>query len=151
VLIPLESVYEQCESLRRRAGVFVTVRRHQELRGCIGTLEPTYGDTAQEIIENAIAAAFRDPRFTPVCADELADLSISVDILKPLELVGGIGDLNPMRYGVVVRRGKRRGLLLPGIEQITSVEEQIAIARAKGGIKEHEPVKLYRFEVERYH
>jgi AmmeMemoRadiSam system protein A len=151
VLIPMESVYEQCESLRRRAAVFVTVRLHQELRGCIGTLEPTYEDMALEIIENAISAAFLDPRFTPVCADELANLSIAVDILKPMEPIGGIGDLNPMRYGVVVRSGKRRGLLLPGIEQITSVEEQIAIARVKGGIEDHEPVELYRFEVDRYH
>ena len=151
MLIPTESVYEQCESLRQRAGVFVTVRMHQELRGCVGTLEPTYGDTALEIIENAIAAAFRDPRFAPVCADEMADLSISVDILKPLEPVAGIDDLNPMRYGVVVRNGERRGLLLPGIEHITCVEEQIAIARVKGEIEEHETVELYRFEVDRYH
>jgi AMMECR1 domain-containing protein len=106
---------------------------------------------AVEIIENAIAAAFRDPRFTPLCADEFADLSISVDVLKPMELIGGIEDLDPSRYGVVVRNGERRGLLLPGIEQITSVEEQIAIARTKGGIEEDEPVELYRFEVERYH
>ena len=147
----MQSVYEQCESLRRRAGVFVTVRIHQDLRGCIGTLEPTYEDMAVEIIENAVAAAFRDPRFTPVCADELADLSISVDVLKPMELIGGIEALDPLRYGVVVRSGKRRGTLLPGIEQIISVEEQIAIARSKGGIEEDEPVELYRFEVERYH
>jgi AmmeMemoRadiSam system protein A len=151
VLIPMESVYEQCESLRGRAAVFVTVRIHEELRGCIGTLEPTYEDTALEIIENAVAAAFRDPRFTPVCANELADLSISVDVLKAMEPIEGIEHLNPARYGVVVRNGKRRGLLLPGIEHITSVEEQIVIAREKGGIEEHEPLELYRFEVERYH
>jgi AmmeMemoRadiSam system protein A len=151
VLIPLDSVYAQCETLRQRAGVFVTIRRFHELRGCVGTLEPTYGDTALEIIENAIAAAFRDPRFTPVCSDELADLSVSVDILKPMEPIRDTGELNPMRYGVVVRSGDRRGLLLPGIEQITSIEEQIAIARAKGDIEEHEPVDLYRFEVDRYH
>ncbi len=151
MLIPMESIYEQCEMLRRRAAVFVTVRIHHELRGCIGSLEPTYRDTAVEIIENAISAAFRDPRFAPVCADELPDLSISVDILKSMEPVGGVGDLDPTRYGVVVRNGKRRGLLLPGIEQITSVEEQIAIARAKGDIEEHETVDLYRFEVDRYY
>ena len=117
----------------------------------MGTFEPAYVDTALEIVENAISAAFRDPRFAPVCPEEIADLSISIDVLKPLERVHRMEDLNPSCYGVVVRLGTRRGLLLPGIEEITSVEAQVAMAREKGGIGESEAIELYRFEVERYH
>ena len=150
-VIPSESWYEQFETLRRQAGVFVTLRKSGELRGCMGTLEPAYADTALEIIENAISAAFRDPRFGPVSAEELAGLSVSIDIVKGMVGVPSKSDLNPSCYGVVVRQGIRRGLLLPGIEDITSVEQQVAIAREKAGIGEHETVELYRFEVDRYH
>ena len=151
VAFPRENWYEQFHILRRQAGVFVTLRNNGELRGCIGTIEPIYPDTAVEIIENAISAAFRDPRFSPVCAEELSGLSISVDIVKSMEPVLGLADLNPSCYGVVVRQGSLQGLLLPGIDEITSVEEQVAIAREKGGIGEYGPVELYRFEVDRYH
>ena len=151
LLIPTESWYDQFETLRRQAGVFVTLRKSAELRGCMGTLEPVYADTALEIIENAISAAFRDPRFGPVSADELAGLSVSIDIVKEMVRVPGMLDLNPLCYGVVVRQGIRRGMLLPGIEEITSIEQQVAIAREKAGIGEHETVELYRFEVDRYH
>jgi AmmeMemoRadiSam system protein A len=151
VAFPREIWYEQFDILRRQAGVFVTLRRTGELRGCIGTIEPAYADTAVEIIENAISAAFRDPRFSPVCEEELSGLSISVDIVKLMEPVRGLADLNPSRYGVVVRQGRLQGLLLPGIEDISSVEEQVAIAREKGGIDGNGPVELYRFQVDRYH
>lgn len=151
VIRPLETLYQQFEILRRPAGVFVTLRKCGELRGCMGTFEPAYGDRALEIVQNAISAAVRDPRFSPVCAEEVVDLFVSVDVLKPLERVLSMADLNPACYGVVVRQGERRGLLLPGIEEITSVDAQVAIAREKGGIGAQEAVELYRFEVERYH
>jgi AmmeMemoRadiSam system protein A len=150
-LIPRESWYEQFDALRGQAGLFVTLRKSGELRGCMGTLEPAYADMAKEIVENAIAAAFRDPRFGPVSAEELVELSVSIDVVKGMVGVPSMSDLNPACYGVVVRHGIRRGLLLPGIEDITSVEQQVAIAREKGGIGEHEIVELYRFEVDRYH
>ena len=151
VITPLESCYEQFRILRRQTGVFVTLKKSGELRGCMGTLEPACANMALEIIENAISAAFRDPRFFPVNTDEVADLSISVDIVKPLERVLCMTDLNPSCYGVVVRQGMRRGLLLPGITEITSVEAQVAIAREKGAIGEDENIELFRFEVDRYH
>jgi len=117
----------------------------------MGTLEPACVNMALEIIENAISAAFRDPRFVPVNTEEVADLTISIDVVKPLERVLCMADLNPSCYGVVVRQGMRRGLLLPGITEITSVEAQLAIAREKGGIGEDEDIELFRFEVDRYH
>src|SRR5947208_642938 len=151
VITPLQGNYEQFEILRRQSGVFVTLRKSGELRGCMGTLEPACVNMALEIIENAISAAFRDPRFFPVNTGEVADLIISIDVVKPLERVVCMADLNPSCYGVVVRQGMRRGLLLPGITEITSVEAQVAIAREKGGIAHDENVELFRFEVDRYH
>jgi AmmeMemoRadiSam system protein A len=139
------------EELPQRAGVFVSIKKHGELRGCIGTVYPTRGSLAREIMANALAAAFQDPRFPPVSEDELEDLVYSVDILKPPEPVRGTGDLDPEKYGVIVRRGRRSGLLLPNLEGIETPEEQVAIARRKAGIGPDEPVELERFEVVRYH
>jgi AMMECR1 domain-containing protein len=117
----------------------------------MGTLEPTHENLAWEIIENALSAAFRDPRFGPISLGELAELTISVDVVWPAEPISGTDQLNPARYGVIVQHSGRRGLLLPGIPEITRVDEQVMIARRKGGIGEDDPVELYRFEVERYH
>jgi AmmeMemoRadiSam system protein A len=139
------------EELPQRAGVFVSIKKHGELRGCIGTVYPTRGSLAREIMANALAAAFQDPRFPPVSEDELEDLVYSVDILKPPEPVRGTGDLDPEKYGVIVRRGRRSGLLLPNLEGIETPEEQVAIARRKAGIGPDELVELERFEVVRYH
>ena len=118
-------------------------------RVCAG--EPVRDTLAVEIIENAISAASKDPRFRPVDEDELAVLRVSVDILGAPERVAGPGDLDVRRYGVIVRAGGKGGLLLPDLEGIASVEAQLSIACLKGGIGESEPVELYRFVVERYY
>lgn len=136
--------------LRQRAGAFVSLKKHGQLRGCIGTYGPTQPDVATEIIVNAVSAGTQDPRFWPVKLNELADLSISVDILAPPEQVAGLADLDPRRYGVIVKRGHRSGLLLPDLEGVDTAEEQVAIAREKAGIRRDEPVTLYRFTVTRY-
>lgn len=134
-----------------RAGVFVSLKKNGALRGCIGTIEPVQDNLAEEIIANAISAAVRDPRFLPVEEDELDELTYSVDVLKPAEPVHDIRELDPKRYGVIVECGSRRGLLLPDLEGVDTVEEQIDIARRKAFIGPHEPIRLYRFEVVRYH
>jgi AmmeMemoRadiSam system protein A len=133
-----------------RAGAFVSLKKRGELRGCIGTVEPACKNLAEEIIANAVSAAVNDPRFSPVRLEELDQLSISVDILTPLEKIGGPEELDPKKYGVLVRSGHRSGLLLPDLEGIDTVEEQIAIARRKAGIAPHEPVQLFRFSVTRH-
>jgi AmmeMemoRadiSam system protein A len=150
-LVPSAHWLERFEALRGRAGVFVTLRKCRDLRGCMGTYEPTQDNVAVEIIESAISAGFRDPRFSPLSTEEFAGLSISVDILRPAERILETAELNPSRYGVIVQYGTRRGLLLPDLEDVTSVEEQVTIARRKGGIGQGEPIELYRFEVDRYH
>lgn len=137
------------ELLRDRAGVFVCLKEDGQLRGCIGTIEPSRPSIAEEIIANAISAAVRDPRFTPVREDELDDLACSVDVLAQAQECALEG-LDPRRYGVIVESGPRRGLLLPDLEGVDTVEDQVSIARRKAGIDPHEPVKLYRFEVIRY-
>ena len=146
-------VVDPCDlpaEMRRRAAAFVSIKKLGDLRGCIGTVEPAYPDLASEIINNAIAAATRDPRFEPVEECELCHLTYSVDVLSPPERIDGPEALDPRRYGVIVQSGRRRGLLLPDLPDVDSAEEQVAIARAKAGILADEPVDLYRFQVERY-
>lgn len=149
-ITPPESLLEQFPTLRRRAGVFVSLKKRGELRGCIGTIEPVQANIALEIVENAISAASKDPRFRPLEEEELVELMTSVDILGPPVRVTGMEELDVGRFGVIVKSGIRRGLLLPAIEGIASVEQQVAIARKKGGIGEGDLIELYRFEVERY-
>ncbi|MCS7242813.1 MAG: AmmeMemoRadiSam system protein A [Candidatus Caldatribacterium sp.] len=133
-----------------RRGVFVSLKRGKALRGCIGTYLPQWENIAQEIVHNAVHAATQDPRFPPVTLDELSSLTISVDILSPPERVEDLAHLDPKKYGVIVESGWKRGLLLPDIEGVDTVEEQIRIALMKAGITSREPITVYRFTVERY-
>ncbi|MCX6346033.1 MAG: AmmeMemoRadiSam system protein A [Armatimonadetes bacterium] len=139
------------ELLDRCAGAFICLKIDGHLRGCIGTIEPMHDCLAKEIIENSISAATKDPRFMPVDIREVALIECSVDVLSEPEMVNDLRDLDPARYGVIVECGSKRGLLLPDLEGVDTVEEQIGIARHKANIYEHESIKLYRFEVNRYH
>lgn len=133
----------------RRAGAFVSLKKGGVLRGCIGTYEPSEDTLAGEIISNAIRAATEDPRFPPVARHELPEISVSVDVLsspEPCEMA----DLDPRRYGVIVQSGWRRGLLLPDLSGVDTVEEQLRIARLKAGISPDEPCQMWRFTVERH-
>lgn len=132
-----------------RAGAFVSLHRGGQLRGCIGTIVPTRGTLAEEVVANAIEAAFADPRFEPLAADELVDLEIGVDVLHAPEACT-IADLDPARYGVIVTSGYRRGLLLPDLEGVDTVEEQVAIALRKAGIAPGSGCSVERFRVDRY-
>jgi len=141
---------ELTPEMKEKAGVFVSLHRHGQLRGCIGTFVPTTENVAQEVIRNAIESSTRDPRFPPLTEEELEDLEISVDVLSEPEPVSSIADLDPKKYGVIVKSGWRRGLLLPDLEGVDTPEEQIAICRRKAGIGEDEPIELFRFKVRRY-
>ena len=144
------------EDLRRdsffqqRAGVFVSLKRAGRLRGCIGTFMPEQGDLVREIMVNAVRAATEDPRFYPVGREEVDELTISVDVLSEPEPVGMLSELDPKRYGVIMVAGRRRSLLLPDLEGVETVEEQLVILRQKGNIAEEETVALFRFTVSRY-
>ena len=136
--------------MKERAGVFVCLKKGGELRGCIGTFMPTHENVAHEVINNAVCAAIEDPRFECVSREELESLHYSVDVLSMPEPVKDLSQLDPKRYGVIVQSGVRRGLLLPDLDGVDTVDHQVAIAKAKAGIGVTEPVTLYRFEVRRY-
>jgi AmmeMemoRadiSam system protein A len=138
------------EMTGKRAGAFVSIHKNGSLRGCIGTIAPTADSVAQEIINNAISASTNDPRFDPIRPDELKWLEISVDVLGEAEDIDSPDELDVKRYGVIVSKGFRKGLLLPDLEGVDTVEQQIDIARRKAGIAPGEKVKLQRFEVIRH-
>lgn len=139
------------ELLNVRAGAFVSVHKFGALRGCIGTIASTQKNLALEIIENAVSAVSKDPRFHPVTEDELKYLDINVDVLGEAEKINSLAELDVKRYGVIVQSGYKRGLLLPDLDGVDTVEQQVSIARRKGGIAPDEEVDLFRFEVVRHY
>ena len=138
------------ELIDTQAAVFVSIHKLGHLRGCIGTLEPTCESVANEILRNAILACSEDPRFDEITVDEIPLLSISVDVLGTPEAIQGIAELDPKRYGVIVSRGFRRGVLLPNLDGVDTAEQQVYIAKQKAGIDTDEPCALQRFEVVRH-
>ena len=138
------------ELIKTKAGVFVSLKLDGNLRGCIGTISPTAPSIADEIIRNAISAGIDDPRFPPISEEELSRLEYSVDVLGKAEKIQSKDGLNPERYGVIVTKGHRRGLLLPNLEGVDTAEEQVSIALRKAGISQSENYQLERFEVVRH-
>ena len=139
------------EMLNRQAGVFVSIHAFDRLRGCIGTIGPATDNIAHEIMQNAVSAASRDPRFSPITEEELPYLEISVDVLGEPEPISSIAELDVKRYGVIVTSGRKRGLLLPDLDGVDTPEQQVGIAARKGGIRDDEKKSLQRFEVIRHH
>ena len=156
------------EFLKRRAGTFVTIEKNGELRGCIGTYLPTRINVAEEIIHNAISAATEDYRFGPIQKEELSFLSYVVYILSYPEPVKDIKELDPKKFGIIVKTGPftfpnekevvfdgvipyKTGLLLPDLEGVDTIEKQLSIACQKGGIDpQREKIFIYKFTVEKY-
>lgn len=139
------------ELYQNRAGAFVSLKEDGRLRGCIGTIRAVRESLAEEIMHNAVSACSEDTRFSPVEDWEVDRLTISVDVLGETEKISSPEELDVTRYGVIVTKGGRRGLLLPNLEGVDTIEEQIAIAKQKAGIRDHESVELERFEVIRHH
>ncbi|MBP1925359.1 AmmeMemoRadiSam system protein A/AmmeMemoRadiSam system protein B [Sedimentibacter acidaminivorans] len=138
------------EMLTNKSGVFVSLKLNGQLRGCIGTISPTTNSVADEIIQNAISSGLEDPRFNPVNKNELRKLEYSVDVLGVAEAIESINELDVKKYGVIVTKGKKKGLLLPNLEGVNSVEEQVSISLKKAGISSNESYQLERFEVVRH-
>ena len=141
---------ELSPEMKVRAGVFVCLKKKGELRGCVGTFLPCTENVASEIIRNSICAAVSDTRFDPVTEDELSELEFSVDVLSTPEKVAGPGELDPKKYGVLVVHGSRKGLLLPDLEGVDTVEEQLKIAKMKAWINSDADAEIFRFTVSRY-
>jgi AmmeMemoRadiSam system protein A/AmmeMemoRadiSam system protein B len=141
--------YVTQEMMDQKKGVFVTLKKNGDLRGCIGTIRPVTSSLAQEIIRNAVEAGIFDPRFSPVTREEWGELEFSVDVLDRPEPVQ-IHQLDPEKYGVIVRSGMRSGLLLPNLEGVDTVEKQLNIALQKAGITPDSPYMIERFQVSRH-
>ena len=139
------------EAMETQAGTFVSIKKNSLLRGCIGTIQPKYANLAEEVIQNAIKAASEDPRFPPIEKKELDQLTITVDVLTAPEKIDDTSSLDVELYGLIVRSKGRQGLLLPDLENIKSVDQQLKVCLKKGGIKESDPYELFRFEVKRFH
>lgn len=138
------------DMINKRAGVFVSLKKHGSLRGCIGTTGPVTNSIAREILRNAVSAGVEDPRFPPVTEDELPELIYSVDVLSEAEPIKDMTELDVKRYGVIVTSGRKRGLLLPNLEGVDTIEQQVDIAKKKAGIYGNEKITLERFEVVRH-
>ncbi len=138
------------DEFKEAAGVFVSIHKNNELRGCIGTFLPTRSNIAEEIISNAIEASTRDPRFSPIREDEINALEISVDVLSKPEPISSMSELDAKKYGIIISSSGRRGLLLPDLEGVDTPQQQIAICRRKAWIGDDEPIEIERFEVRRY-
>ena len=139
-------------SLREPGAVFVSLHTaNGELRGCRGTLTPTEPTLAEAIIKTAVASAVDDPRFQPMTLPEMEGLQIKVDVLSEMEPVTDIASLDEKKYGVLIQSGNRRAVLLPDIDAVNSVEQQLMLVRRKAGLSQTEPADLYRFTVTRYH
>ena len=149
-IMPLPDWVPQ-ELLNARSGAFVSIHKFGSLRGCIGTIAATEKNLALEIIHNAVSAVSKDPRFDPVEEDELKYLDINVDVLGQAEKIASPAQLDVKKYGVIVQSGYKRGLLLPDLEGVDTVEQQISIAKRKGGIAPGDKVDLFRFEVVRHY
>jgi len=139
------------ELYSKKAGVFVTLFNNGDLRGCIGTFEPTKKNIGLEIINNAISAATHDYRFPPITENELSDLNYEVSILSSPEKINDLSELNPNIYGVLVKRNGKSGLLLPDLEGIDTAEKQVSIACQKADIDyPSKDVEVYKFSVEKH-
>jgi AmmeMemoRadiSam system protein A len=136
--------------LKTQAGVFVTLKKNKKLRGCMGTFRPVQKNAAYEIVSNAMTAAENDPRFPEVNKEELTEIKFSVDILSKPEQIRDKTELDPKKYGILVKGGHQTGLLLPNLKGIETVEEQINIAKKKAGLTKENKVKIYRFTVNRF-
>lgn len=136
--------------LKKKAGVFVCLRKNGNLRGCMGTFRPVQKNAAYEIISNAMTAAENDPRFPEVVKEELNEIQISVDILSEPEEVSDKSELDPKKYGILVKGGHQTGLLLPDLEGIETADKQLNIAKRKAGLREDAEVEIYRFKVRRF-
>lgn len=136
---------------QKKSGVFVSLHKKNNLRGCIGTLEATQPNIALEIVVNAISAGLNDPRFEPVTENELPEIDFTIDIINPLEEIHSITDLNPNIYGIYIEKKQNKAMLLPKLEGIDTINKQIDLVLKKAQIKEGiYGCKLFRFTTERH-
>ena len=139
------------EAMKEAGGVFVSLKKIGALRGCVGTTRPTQENLAKEIIRNAVAAASRDPRFSPVTKEELPLLKMSVDVLTKPSIIQSVDELDPKQYGIIVSKEGKQGVLLPDLPEIDTVYRQVILAAQKAGINDLRGATIYKFRATRYY
>ncbi len=135
-----------------RLGCFVSFYINDNLRGCIGTIEPIFDNLILEVINNSISSAFRDPRFKPISLKEYPYLSTKIDFIINIEKINDLSKLDPKKYGIIVKKGNKKGVLLPDIPTVDTIEMQLEITFNKAGLKYtkenlFKENEIYRFEV----
>lgn len=149
-----ESVLFEADELRRflseSRGVFVSIKNHRGLRGCMGSVVPRKKSILEEVIFQTKQASMNDPRFDPLSQSDLLEITVTVELLSDLERVENSDELNPQIYGVLIQSGENRSLLLPNLEGIDDVETQLKIASNKGGFTVNEIETIHRFTVEKF-
>lgn len=140
--------------LQQPGACFVTLEINHQLRGCIGSLE-AYRPLAEDLLENGFAAAFRDPRFPPLSAPELAQLSLKISLLtlpQPMQFESEaelIRQLLPGVDGLILREGRQRGTFLPSVwEQLPDPHDFLNQLKRKAGLPPHHWSN--QIEIERY-
>ena len=121
------------------------------MRGCMGTIKPRNKWLYHEIVDNAIFAAFEDDRYIPLMEGELDDIVLKVETVSKPEKIQNLKDLDPERYGIIVRsRENSEGVLLPQCEGINTIDEQVNLAMEKGNINpaEKPDLEIFRFNIE---
>jgi len=116
-------------------GAFVTIRRHGELRGCLGRIAPD-APLAETVADLGASVSDSDPRFNPVAPAELDDIDVEISVLTPEREVHSIVEIEPGRHGLIVEQGHRRGLLLPQVatEQGWDAETFVSQTCRKAGL-----------------
>jgi len=157
--IPYGATNEDLPWLHEKGASFVTLTQNQNLRGCIGTLE-AHRPLLIDVKANAHAAAFRDPRFSPLKAHELDSTEIEISLLsamQPLMFSGeqeALAQLQPGIDGIVFEFGRYRSTFLPQVwEQLPDVDVFMAHLKHKAGLQPSfwdEEVKLYRYTVSKW-
>ena len=142
------------EEFSKPAACFVTLNdSNRKMRGCMGTVSANKEDLYSEIINNTNYAAFKDNRFPPLEKKELDHVSFAVEIVGPMIKVSSLEELNPDKYGIMVKdEHGNMGVMLTIPERSITPEQQLALACKKGAITEKKinNLNIYRFKIRAY-
>lgn len=151
-----KSIPEFCvdtDALKEKRGAFVTLKKHGNLRGCIGYIEakkPLY----KTVEQMAIAAAFHDPRFPPLKRNEFKNISIEISVLSPLKKIDDINEIEVGKHGIYIVKGFHSGLLLPQVaseykwDRTTFIEETCHKAGLWAGAWKDKDTAIYIFSAD---
>ncbi len=152
------SVLDYPEELTALRASFVTLQKHQQLRGCIGMLE-AIRPLVTDVAENAFAAAFKDPRFPALRASEMSELEIQISILSPAESIifqseqDLLDQLKPCVDGLILQEGHQRGTFLPSVwESLPEPEQFLRHLKHKAGLPFDywsDSLRVYRYQTDK--